>query len=143
MKKALVILSFIAAAISLSSCHIEGATIRTEEYFIEHGAWQISNGTDPKDVYLYVTCEADFINKKACEDGSVNAYLWLEGSKCWTPLPYLSMYPHTSGMSTTIIAENIRFEYAPGEITFIVQDMDGLVPDPLVDDYTFRVTVTR
>ena len=53
------------------------------------------------------------------------------------------MYPHTSGMSTTIIAENIRFEYAPGEITFIVQDMDGLVPDPLVDDYTFRVTVTR
>ena len=143
MKKALVILSIIAAAMSLTSCHIEGATIRTEDYTIEPGAWLTSDGSTT-DRYLYVTCEADFITKSVCEDGAVNAYLWLPGTKTWTPLPYVTLYSsNQGGMGSTIVAENIRFEYAPGEITFIAQDMNGQLPAPMVDVFTFRVTSTK
>ena len=46
-------------------------------------------------------------------------------------------------MGTQAVAENFRFEYAPGEITFIIQDMNGSLPVPMADPYTFRVTVTR
>ena len=143
MKKALVILSIIAAAISLTSCHLDGATVRTEDYTIEPTAWIENAGSLASDTYYYITCEADFISKSACEDGTVNAYLWLPGTKTWTPLPYVTLYMVSQGMGSVPVAENIRFEYAPGEVTFIVQDMNGNLPVLMVDALTFRVAVTR
>ena len=116
--------------------------VRTEDYIIEPDAWLVHDGPG-LDKYLYITCDADFITKSACEDGSVNAYVWMDGRGTWTPLPYVTVYQHTEGMSTTTICENLRFEYAPGEITFIAQDMDGHLPDAMVDRFTFRVTVTK
>ena len=142
MKKALVILSIIAAAVMTTGCHIDGATTRTEDYIIEPTAWLINDGTGV-DKYYYITCEADFITKSVCEDGAVNAFLWLSGPATWTPLPYVSLYLSNQGMGSTTVAENIRFEYAPGEITFIVQDMNGQLPAPMIDVLTFRVTAVR
>ena len=126
-----------------TGCHIEGATTRTEDYIIEPSAWLVNNGGSAER-YLYITCEADFITKSVCEDGAVNAFLWLDGPHTWTPLPYVSLYVATQGgMGSSTVAENIRFEYAPGEITFIIQDMTGNVPDPMVEPLTFRVTAVR
>ena len=57
--------------------------------------------------------------------------------------------PHQSGINMGIAAiqadgaENLRFEWEKGQVTFIIQDLDGYDPEDMISTISFKVCVTR
>lgn len=144
MKKALVILSIIAAAISLTSCHIDGATVWSETYTVHPSQWK---SADDMGFYFYVTIPVDRISKSVVDRGAVDAYMYIQETDTWAALPFsYPLYTYGGGSGsviTSVTGECVRFEWAEGEVTFILQDMIADYPSPVTADMIFRVTVTR
>lgn len=137
MKKAVIILSIIAAALSLTGCEIDGAMIRTEEYIIKPTDWIVTNDC------LYVECNADVLTRSAIDNGIVSACYYIDEERTWAPLPFIRTVTYSSGMSTTTTVESIRAEWSEGLVVFIVEDMDGRVPLLFDRDKRFKVSVSR
>ena len=137
MKKAVIILSIIAAALSLTGCEIDGAMIRTEEYIIKPTDWIATNDC------LYVECNADFLTRSAIDNGIVSVCHYIEEERTWAPRPFIRTVTYSSGMSTTTTVESIRAEWSEGLVVFIVEDMDGRTPLLFDSDKRFKVSVSR
>ncbi len=137
MKKVVIILSIIAAALSLTGCEIDGAMIRTEEYIIKPTDWIATNDC------LYVECNADFLTRSAIDNGIVSACYYIDEERTWAPLPFIRTVTYSGGMSTTTTVESIRAEWSEGLVVFIVEDMDGSVPLLFDSDKRFKVSVSR
>ena len=139
MKKIIILLSIVAAAISISGCQIDGALLRTEEYVIKPLDWTIDEVT----ASMYVECNADFITRSVVENGTVSAFYYIEEEGTWAPLPFIRNVTYATGMSTTTTVESIRFEWFEGKVIFVVEDMDARTPLRFGDDKLFRVSVLK
>ena len=121
--------------------HYDGAQIFTREYTINHDQWQEgNNGERP---YLYAEIDNINITDNVINNGVVLGYILYtynieEELNSWNALPYLLTYRTNTGET---IAENIRLEYEKGKIVFVIEDLDGTMPDPVGGPLIFKVAV--
>lgn len=140
MKKAILpIVAAIALALGFSSC--EHQTMETMEVTIYPGNWVKPASAN----YYMATVYWDELDEDVVDYGTVNAYL-LDGGR-QNLLPYVypidySTYDENGNVIENIIVpENLRYDYRYGEITFILQDLDGMMPEGMenIPNMTFRV----
>lgn len=107
------------------------------EYTVYPNQWV----TEPGINYYYATFENVDITPDVELDGMVVAYVYDDGR--WNQLPYV--YPYYSNAEDKTWAENIRFDWTTNEVTFIVQDLDGGMPEAINNSsvMTFKVCVLR
>ncbi|MCR5822644.1 MAG: hypothetical protein K6F85_07020 [Bacteroidales bacterium] len=99
--------------------------------------------------YYYARVAWNALTTDVVENGQVHAYIYNEGRQ--NPLPYVVpvtyYYYDDAGVpiDTITVGENLRFDFEPGYITFILEDLDGNPPDYMLDipDYTIRVCAER
>ena len=143
MKKALIFLAAVAAALTMASCTIE-SQIYIAEYEILPVDWQVSEGNQAIDNYLYVTCPNKDITPRVFDRGTVNAFIFMESLGTWTPLTYVLPYEYNDPrMGRTVVTEAISFEWREGEVTFIIRDTDGGIPIAPSEAFHFRVDVIK
>lgn len=128
--------------------HYDGAQISTLEYTVKPGDWNYDGdyfGTRP---YAYFECDNQDINDRVMKEGAVLGYMWnvydKDGNASWNTLPYVYSYNTTDNDGNNItVAENIRFEYENGKVTFVVEDLDGNMAEALTDNYLFKIVVLQ
>ena len=142
MKKAILpMLAAIAMAFSLSSCQHQ--TMVSEEITIYPNQWV----TTPSVSYYFCTVRWDELDADVIDYGTVNAYLIQSGKQnllpLVTPITYYNVDTDNDGIgdSDVTVAENIRFDIEYGQITFIIEDMDGILPGDMenTEPMTFRI----
>ncbi len=159
MKKLKLFALLAVVAATLSGCTDEyyeyyGAQVLTHTYEITPGQWSRLEGQNMpgSENYLYATFENSDITKSVIANGTVTADVWAIYDRSnnlgsWHPLPYV--YPlevsvtyddGTTGIG--VVAETIRFEWEPGKVTFIIQELDGWDPEDMINPITIRVNVT-
>lgn len=128
--------------------NVEGAKVYSYEYTIRPNEWQTGdNGTGRN--YLYVECPNTDITENVMNNGAVLAYVWLiynnnTGDASWNLMPYVYPYSYTNAESNTAwVGENIRYEYENERITFLIEDLDGVLPDEMTDDMIFKVVIVE
>jgi len=130
--------------------YYEGPQMLTYTYTVPASDWELHQGSQEQggDNYLFATYNNSDITADVETSGTVQAEVWNiynqeKGLGAWNPLPYVCPIMIESNGETLIVAENIRFEWEVGQVTFIIQDLDGF--DPLDMDTTlkFRVTVFK
>ncbi|MBQ0016709.1 MAG: hypothetical protein KBT04_06970 [Bacteroidales bacterium] len=99
--------------------------------------------------YYYANYDVPAITQEVIDNGFVVAYIYniydnRNQLGSWNELPYV--YPYIFYNQETgerySVGENIRFEWELGKVTFVVEDIDGLLPDALVDtEFDFKVCV--
>lgn len=144
MNKALIFLAAVAAALTMASCTIE-SQVYNAEYEILPSDWQLNSG-DAISTYLYVTCPNKDITPRVFDNGTVNAFIWINSEGTWTPLTYVLPFEYTNPSNPRdirTITEAISFEWREGEVTFIIRDMDGAQPYTPVEKMVFRVSVIK
>ncbi|MBQ9416969.1 MAG: hypothetical protein IJU19_00100 [Bacteroidales bacterium] len=142
MKKALFAMG-IAAALTLGLTSCQHQTMETMDVTIRGG----SNGyygdwTALADGSLICSVQWDELDEDVVDFGSVNAY-YLDGSR-QHPLPYIIPVAYTETDTNGqpydyYVGENLRFDFKYGEITFILQDLDGEAISGDLGDMTIRV----
>jgi hypothetical protein len=155
MKKNFLLLSMLVSLLALNtSCHKEyvteeyyqGAQVYTLEYTIQPNEWQLDdNGERP---YLYVIVDNRDITDAVMKNGAVLGYMWNtynqeENLSSWNTLPYVYPYVYQTDEGSTAVGENIRFEYEPGTVTFVIEDLDAVTPGPVLDPMTFKIVVVK
>ena len=93
------------------------------------------------------------ITQEVVDNGTVQAFIYTlydvaNNLGSWNPLPFV--YPllieekDDSGnvVNSFIVAENTRFEYNVGKVTFIIQDLDGINPLDIANEMSIKVCVT-
>lgn len=142
------------AALSLSACApefvtkeyieetiVEGSQVYTFFYDVRPRDWKIDKTIDGR-TYLYADFENLNINKLVLDQGVVVAsvlYAYNEsGAQSWNNLPYVFPFTTKEG---TVVGENIRFEYELKRLTFVIEDLDGYLPDPMSNPITFKVSI--
>ena len=140
MKKAILpLLAAIAMAFGFSACQHQ--TMETMEVTIHPGDW-----VKPASVNYYIaSVRWDELDEDVVDYGTVNAYLIENGRQNLLPYVYPMTYTEDeNGNPLTqpiTVGENIRFDYQYGVITFIIQDLDGVIPGGMenIPNMTFRV----
>lgn len=152
MKKAILpLLAVLALAFSFSSC--EHQTMRTAEVtiypWVDYSTHWVTNNNVS---YYYCTIHWDELTPDVVDYGLVNAYLVNKETGIQdmlplvTPITYIGLFDANgdgfvddNDVYTT--PENIRFDVRYGEITFIIQDLDGELPDDMANTLplTFRI----
>lgn len=139
MKK--IILSLVGAAMlvfGFSSCQHQ--TMESMEVTIYSDDWVVPNGKS----YLACSVRWDALDEDVVYHGTVNAYVYEENGR-QSMLPYVysidfSTYDEFgNNINPAFVTENLRFEVAPGIITFIMQDFDYELPEGDIPKMTFRV----
>ena len=144
MKKARFILPVLAAlllAAGLTSCEPEyfgDSNTRVMQTTVYWNQWIDDGQTN----YLY--CELDWpaLNTEVLTYGSITAYVY--DGDYQNPLPYVIPITYTlASGATVVVPENIRYDLQPGKITFIMQDLDGNMPEGIVNSapLTFRAVI--
>lgn len=129
----------IALALGFSSCQHQ--TMETMEVTITAGDWVTTDAVS----YYFATVRWDELDPDVVDYGTVNAYLIENGRQNLLPYVYpidYSTYDEFDNIIDEIIVpENLRFDYRYGEITFIIQDLDGKAPEGManIPPMTFRV----
>lgn len=149
------IIGALAASMLIQGCTREyyGSNVYTRFYPVTPSDWQKNEGPTVPGAYnyFYAQFENPDITDAVIERGTVQAYIYAiyDFSKnlgSWNPLPYV--YPYEAIIeeggttSTVVIPENTRFEFEPGIVTFIIQDLDGHDPEELTNTMTIKVSVT-
>ena len=117
---------------------IESSNTRVMQQTIYWNQWQADVD------YMYVTLEWDAITEDLLKYGSVVAYVYEGEYQC--PLPHI--YPmgevNYENGNVDYLVEKLSYELEPGRITFIMQDLDGLLPTGLENTapIVFRVVAT-
>lgn len=104
-------------------------------YKVSYNQWVTQAGIN----YYYATFENYDITPDVENHGMVVAYVFEDGR--WNQLPYV--FPYYSAAEDASWGENIRFDWKTNEITFIIQDLDGGLPEGMnnIDDMHFKVVV--
>ena len=132
-----------------------GAQVETYQFNITPAEWYRNEGENLPGAnnYLYCTKELKAINNEVFNNGTVQAYAWniydpAHNLGAWNLLPFV--YPlevyvtnDDNTVSRVIVPENLRFEWEKGQITFIIQDLDGFDPEDMISTISFKVCVTR
>ncbi|MBR1850078.1 MAG: hypothetical protein IJ789_01765 [Bacteroidales bacterium] len=144
MKKIILpILALMVLAVTTSCERDESRTFSTN-VVIKANNWVTSDQVN----YYFATVRWNALSEEVVYNGQVHAYIYEDGRQ--NPLPYIIpvTYTHTTtdtaGVTTSetiTVPENLRFDYEPGQITFIIDDLDGKAPEDMVNisDYTIRI----
>lgn len=79
--------------------------------------------------YKYYVLEWNAITTDVLNYGNVTVYFY-DGEN-QAPLPYIVPITYNTATGPVVVPENIRFDLQPGSITFIMQDLDGGLPESL------------
>lgn len=114
----------------------EVAATVTEEVTVRAKDWI----EDSEANYYYATYDCSSLTKDVDSYGAVIVYYY-DNEGRWNMLPYVTPY-YSDEMDDTW-AENIRFDWEHGKITFIVQDLDGGLPEniQLMPDLYFKICI--
>ncbi|MCQ2217847.1 MAG: hypothetical protein MJZ33_05110 [Paludibacteraceae bacterium] len=121
---------------------IEGSQVITCFYDVFPKDWKYENAADGRK-YLYAEFENKDITNKVLDKGAVIAsvlytYNVETGMQSWNNLPYV--FPFFT-KDDSVVGENIRFEYEHQRITFIIEDLDAVMPEDMVNPITFKVNI--
>jgi len=113
----------------------EVAATVTEEVTVRANDWILAEDEN----YYFATFDCSSLTKDVDDYGAAIVYLYEDGR--WNLLPYVRPY-YSDEMDDTW-AENIRFDWEHGKITFIVQDLDGGLPEniELMPDLYFKICI--
>lgn len=137
--------------------YYQGSKVYARDYTVRPGAWEYnySDGGEVarEDNYLWAEFDNPDITQEVVDNGTVQAFIYTlydvaNNLGSWNPLPFV--YPllieekDDSGnvVNSFIVAENTRFEYNVGKVTFIIQDLDGINPLDIANEMSIRVCVT-
>ncbi len=111
----------------------EVAATVTEEVTVRANDWMEAEN------YYYATFDCSSLTKDVDDYGAAIVYLYEDGR--WNMLPYVRPY-YSKALNETW-AENIRFDWELGKITFIVQDLDGDWPEGIenMPDLYFKICI--
>ena len=133
------VLASILAGLFSTSCTkdvaLESVNTRVMECTIYRNQWN-----DDGSGYLWKTYDWDAITNDVLTYGSIDAFVYDGSRQC--PLPHVIPVAYLVDGQTVYVPENIRFDFEPGKITFIMQDLDGFMPTGLDVDLTFRAVAT-
>lgn len=159
MKKLAFIIAAVVAVAAFTGCtkeyntYIDGAQVLSYEYDITPAMWKRVRGANLPGGYnyLYASFENSDITRDVVDFGTVTAEIWniydqANNLGSWNPMPYV--YPLELNLlddngNHIIVAENIRFEWEQGMVTFVIQDLDGLEPEDMSSTITIKVNVIR
>lgn len=157
MKLKKLILPLFALLMLATGCTKEyyGSQIETYQFNITPSEWQRNEGQNLPGAnnYLYCTKNISGIDNEVFNRGTVQAYCWnvydqQHNLGAWNTLPFV--YPleilvteDDGSLSRIIVPENLRFEWEKGQVTFIIQDLDGYDPEAMVSTISVKVCVTR
>lgn len=143
MKRARFLIPVLAAllmGVSMTSCESEyfgDSNTRVMQSTIYWNQW-IDDGQTP---YLY--CELDWpaLTPDVLTYGSIVAYVYDGDLQC--PLPHVIPITYTTATGDIVVPENIRYDLQVGKITFIMQDLDGEMPEGITNSapLTFRAVI--
>ena len=130
-----------------------GAQVYARDYTIKPNDWLRNQGTNElsSDNYFYADFENKDITQNVVDNGTVQAFIYAiydvnNNLGSWNPLPFV--YPleikttEDGNEKIEIVAENTRFEYNVGKVTFIIQDLDGIDPEAITNSMSIKVCVT-
>lgn len=147
-KRILLSIISIVMLVSFSSCsdeyiteehyhvtNVNGSTFINYEYTVNANNWVTQDGLN----YYYASFQNQDITQYVENNGAVVAYVWED--ERWNQLPYV--FPYYSASEDATWGENIRFDWKKGEVTFIIQDLDGGLPEGMANVPTmyFKVCV--
>ena len=118
---------------------IEGSHTRVMTATVYHDKWQVYEDVSGTR-YLYKSFEWDALSENMLKYGTVVAYVYDGTNQC--PLPHVIPISYTVNGNVEVVPENIRFDIGVGTITFIMQDLDGFLPEDIADDLVFRAVAT-
>ncbi len=132
-----------------------GSQVYTHEYTITPAQWTRNQGPNNPgaDNYLYASFQNADITADVMNNGTVQAFVYNVYDRqnnlgAWNTLPFV--YPlevyvpnNEGGTDLVVVAENLRFEWEQGKVTFIIQDLDGVDPENMISTITVKVSVTK
>ena len=112
----------------------EVAATVTEEVTVSARDWQEA------DNYYFATYDCSSLTKDVDSYGAVIVYYYDDQGR-WNMLPYTT--PYYSSDQDDTWAENLRFDWELGKITFILQDLDGGLPEYIdqMPDMYFKICI--
>lgn len=124
--------------------YYSGSQITSYVYEIQPSEWQTESASDGRN-YLYAEIENPDITDELVNNGMITSSVYYVYNQeknlgSWNDLPYV--FPCTINDST-VVGENIRYEYEPGYITFVIEDLNGLTPEQMKGSITFKVNVAE
>ena len=161
MKLFKLFLPMLAVAALASGCTkeyytiVNGADVYTHQYTITPGQWTRNEGQNMPGSYnyLYASFQNADITADVMQNGSVVAYVYdvydaANNQGAWNMLPYIipieiHEQDDSGEWNDFVVAENIRFEWEEGKVTFIIQDLDGWDPTNMTSNITVKVCVTK
>ncbi len=161
MKLFKLFLPLLAVAAMVSGCtkeyntYLTGTEILTHEYTITPSQWARNVGpyNPGADNYLYASFKNADITADVMKNGSVVAYVYevydeTNNRGAWNTLPYIIPIEYheqdnDGNWTDYTAAQNLRFEWEEGKVTFIIQDLDGWDPSEMQSDITVKVCVTK
>lgn len=116
---------------------VDGSTLLNYEYIVNPNDWVTEDGVG----YYYASFNNQDITQAVEDNGAVVAYVWSDGR--WNLLPYV--FPYYSAAEDATWGENIRFDWKKGEVTFIIQDLDGGLPEGMenIGQMIFKVCILK
>lgn len=115
---------------------LESVNTRVMEGTVYRNQWK-----DDGSGYLWCSFDWNAITSDVLTYGTVEAYVYDGERQC--PLPHVIPIKYTYDDGTfEYVPENIRYDFEPGTVTFIMQDFDGYLPGAIDQDFTFRVVAT-
>ncbi len=120
---------------------VGGNDVKTYFYDVVPNDWKVEHADDGR-VYLYADFENRELTDQIADGGMVTGsvlytYNIGENLQSWNNMPYILPY---KTKNDSIIGEVIRFEYEPQHITFVIEDLTGKEPEPMVNNITFKVS---
>lgn len=138
--KRIILSLVVAVAMGLGFGSCQHQTMESAEVIVRSGDWSRPMGVN----YWVYDVSWDALTAEVVDLGTVNAYL-IEGGR-QNMLPYVypvdySTYDTDGNLvgDPVYIAENLRFDYTYGKLTFIMQDLDNDVPTGEFPDMHFRI----
>lgn len=152
MKKILLSLFVAVLGLTATSCTkeyrevvLESSGTRVSEFTVHIDEWEVFGDPDTADSrnYYYYTYEWDVLTDHVVYDGNVNAYVYNEGRQNALPYTYPVTVQFDDG-TTGIAGEALSYDFEPGKVTIIMQDLDGWMPQLTLADrpMTFRIVAT-
>lgn len=153
MKK--ILLSMLVAAtfgLTATSCTkeeviLESSGTRVAEFTVHIDEWQ-KNEIDAYNPnsgnYYYYTVDWNVLNEHVVYDGNVSVYVYNNGRQNALPYTYPVEVMFDDG-TTGIVGESLSYDFEPGHVTVIMQDLDGWMPQLTLENttsMTFRIVAT-